>query len=124
MKVSLAQLQTIGMSPIFGMKMPAATSYKFSKLAKVLQEEMKTFDEERKKLIEGHNGVINEEGTQYSFKPEDAKPFADAMAALMEATVEIGHHFPLSLDAIGGVELSPADLMQLEPLFDVEEMVN
>ena len=59
MQLSLLQAQAmIGTpqfpgSPIFGMKnLPTKISYRFTKLAKKIQNEFKDFDEERQKLIE------------------------------------------------------------------------
>jgi len=122
MDITLLQARNIVNSQIFGMKLPVATSYKFSKLLKILQSDMQLFEENRKKLIEDHHGVLSEDKMQFTFAPEDIKPFNDDVEALMASTVDIGRNFPVKLESLGpAIELTPADLFQLEPLFDVPE---
>ena len=122
MDITLSQLLSIINSPIFGMKLPTATSYKFSKLAKILSAEAQHFNEVRMALIEEHSGVLSDDNSQYKFDAENAPLFSKELEALLATTVDVGHHFPMKLEALGSsIELSPAELMQLEPLFDIED---
>lgn len=115
--LSILQAQKIITSPIFGMRLPVAVSYQFTRLAKVLQAELRTMEEERGKLIEACGGVLNEDKTQYHFTPEQSPAFQQGINDLMAVTLSV-EHFPMDLGRLGAVELSPAELMQLEPLFD------
>lgn len=119
MLITLKQATDISSSPIFGMKLPPASAYKFGKLLKLLVAELATFDTVRAGLIEEHNGVLREDGLVYEFQPEDIKPFQTAIDAVLASTIDVGHHFPMSIESLGQIDLSPADFMRLDSLFDV-----
>jgi hypothetical protein len=102
------------------MRLRTDVSFKFAKLAKSLAPDLAIFDEERQKLIEECGGELNEAGTRWAFAVEKAPAFNAGMKALGEVTCEIGPHWPMKLSSLGAVELSPSELMQLEPLFDIE----
>lgn len=121
MLITLAQASAATTSSIFGLKLPVAVSYKFAKLAKLLQAELQGFGEARKTLIEDHHGVLSSDGTQFTFAPEDQKTFGEAIKTLLDTTIEIGHHFPMKLEMLGSAELSAGDLLQVEFLFSVED---
>jgi hypothetical protein len=116
MLITINQAQNILNSPIFGWKLPPSTSYKFAKLVKTIHGEMATFDAERLKLIESHGGVMSEDKTRYDFE-DGGQAFNAAFADLLKTTVDIGCHFPMPIPE---VEFTPAELMGLEPLFDVD----
>jgi hypothetical protein len=117
--ITILQAQAIIASPIFGMRFPAiAVTHEFVKLYKVIQAELRTVDETRQKLIEECGGVLNEDKTLFTFTPEQAPAFQQGINDLMAVTFKV-ENFPMDLERIGSIELSPAELMQLEPLFDV-----
>jgi hypothetical protein len=122
MQITVLQARTMAFSPVFTMRMPAAISYKFAKLAKIVREEFKDSEEARNKLLQDHNGVLREEENRWVFLGSDGKKEDPEKLAAFEAewkqirdqTVEIGPHFPMPLPDL---PLSPDELMQLEPLF-------
>ena len=122
MQITLSQAQQILASPIFGKLLPVKVSFKFTKLAKVINEEMKLVDIERAKLIESCNGVLSEDKAQFTFTGEDGARFQGSMNALMENTVDIGPNFPMPIETLGEVvDLTPLELLPLEVLFDMPE---
>ena len=121
MQITLQQAQAIRGSFIFGTKLPSATGYKFQKLVKLLQTELQAMEAERLKLIESVGATKSEDGTQFVFTDDQAPLFNEGMRDLFSTTVDIGVHFPLPLEAVGNLEFTPLELMQLEPLFDMEE---
>ena len=121
MLITFAQASAATTSSIFGLKLPVAVSYKFAKLAKLLQAELQSFDESRKTLIDEHHGILSADGSQFSFAPEDQKAFAEAVKDLLDTTIDIGHHFPMKLEMLGTAELSAGDLLQVEFLFSTED---
>ena len=109
MQITLLQGQNILQSSIFGQKLPGAISYKFAKLAKLLQAEMETVESQRRKLIEEAGGTLPE-GGEASFQV--------AFKEVLDSPLEIGVHFPM---AVPNLEFAPAELIQLEPLFDMPD---
>lgn len=120
MNITVLQAQAISNSPIFGMRMAPAVSFKFAQLAKTLQAELKTADEERLKLILAHHGVLSEDKTLFSFPPEEVEGCNASMEALQSSHIEISGFWPMPLEKLGALELSPAELLALEPLLSVE----
>jgi hypothetical protein len=118
MQLTIAQAQLIIASPILGMRLPAAVSYKFAKMAKIIQGELQTYDAERMKLIEEFHGKLSKDEKKFEFSNEDEKAFNESIAPLLAETFDIGSNFPMALPDL---DLSPAELMQLDPLFDVPE---
>jgi hypothetical protein len=122
MLITLSQAQAINSSPIFAVKLPTAVSYQFAKLGKVIAGELKTFGEEQMKLIKTCNGVPSETDPNYfTFSPDTAPAFQIGMTDLLSAEFDIGGTWPMDLAKLGAVELSPAELMQLDPLFTIPE---
>lgn len=119
MQLTLLQAQQIIQSPVFGIKtLPTKTSYRFAKLAKKIQAELKDFDEARQTLIASCNGILSEDGQQFVFAPTDAPAFAKGMTELLEETFDLDPVWPMPLDDLGPVDLSPADLLILDPLIN------
>ena len=118
MQLTLLQAQQIIQSPLFGINtLPTKIAYRFTKLARRIQGELKGFDEARQKLITECNGVLTEDGSQFNFSPTDAPAFAQGMNDLMGEGFDLESIWPMPIDELGQVELSPADLLILEPLF-------
>lgn len=116
MKISIEQARVIMQSAIFGEKLPAATSFRFARLGKTLVQEMETFNAERVKLIDRCGGVLNEDGTQYTFSPENAPTFQDGFKSLVSVEIDIGDAFPIPVKDLGEASFSPNDLALIEPL--------
>ena len=118
MQLSLLQAQQIISSPIFGLKtLPTKVSYRFGKLATKIQAELKDFDKARQELIESCHGILSEDKTNFTFSPDDAPVFSKGVQELFDETFELESVWPMPIDMLGNVELSPADLLTLEPLF-------
>lgn len=120
MQITVEQALTAQASSIFATKLPAATSYKFAKLAALLQKELVIYEETRRKLIEDCGGVLSEDKSQYSFDKEAQAKFNAEFPALLATPIDIGGHFPLPMSSLGNVELSPLDLMRVEVLLAEE----
>ena len=121
MQITLEQLLELGTSPIFAAKLPAATSYKFAKLGKLIQREMETYEQVRQKLIEEHHGVQSADGSKFDFSDEDMLAFKAALKSLLETQVEIGIHFPLKIASLGDTcTLTPQELFAVEPILSEE----
>ncbi len=121
MQITFAQAQAIMASPIFAMKLPTTTSFHFARLGKLIMGELKTFEEERQKLIAACNGVLSEDKTRFDF-PEATQPaFTIGMRDLLQTAFEIPAFWPMALAQLGPVELSPNDLVQLDPLIQAPE---
>lgn len=127
MHITLAQAQSIMGSRIFAEKLPPAVSYKFAKLGKLLVGEMQTMEEERKKLLVSMGAILpagaeklppNAPPVEYQFPKGNKAEFQAAFKELTESTVDIGCHWPME---VPNIELSPLELMALDPLFDVPE---
>ncbi len=118
MQITLLQGQNILQSSIFGQKLPGAISYKFAKLAKLLQAEMETVESQRRKLIEEAGGTLPEGSNQYIFPEGGEASFQVAFKEVLDSPLEIGVHFPM---AVPNLEFAPAELIQLEPLFDMPD---
>jgi hypothetical protein len=120
MQITIEQAIAAQASSIFVTKLPAATSYKFAKLAVLLQKELAIYEETRRKLIEDCGGVLSEDKMQYTFDKDAQDKFNAEFPALLSTTIDIGGHFPIMMSALGAVELSPLDLMRVEALLSDE----
>ena len=115
MKLKIQQIQGILSANIYDKPFPARASFSLARLAKTLTAELTIFDTERQKLIEKHNGTLNEDQTQYIFSGDDSTAFAKDMTELLETEIEVSFE-PMSIEALGDVTLSPNDLTLIDPL--------
>lgn len=120
MKITIRQAQNISNSPIFGKTLPVSVSYKFAKLGKALIEELKMVNEHRHKLIENCGGVLKEDKTQFTFSNlDDASKFQTEINELLDIEIEVPFE-PVPVDKLGSIELTPNELLMLEPILVME----
>jgi len=116
--LKLGELKGIvnGLNEITGEKLPVKTAYRFTKLAKTIQSEAKTYEENRMKIIE-KNCNLDEKGKmvivdgQYDIK--DKQNFAKEFYELSNIDIEIDFS-PISINDLGDTKISPNAMMGLE----------
>lgn len=120
MKIKLSDMQGILGSSIYNKALPVKTSFALSRLVKKLSSELQTFEDERQKLIEKYEGKISEDGSQYTFTPENMKEFSKEVSDLLACEIDVAFE-PLTLESFGNVDLTPNDLLMIAPLMKDEE---
>ena len=115
MKVKISDMQGVLTSSIFNKSLPVKTSYALAKIGKLFSEELKTFEEQRMKIIQDHNGKLTEDGSKYEFTDEERDVVDKAINELWNLEVEVAMD-PISIAGFGSTELSPNDLSLLSPI--------
>lgn len=92
-------------------KMPAKVAYALARNIKQMNEELKTFDETRVKLLE-ENWKMDPETSQYKVPPEDQKRWQDMYANLIESEVKIDPYM-IKLSLLDSVELTPGEMLAI-----------
>ena len=88
------------------------TAYKLSRMIKVLNEELQTFEESRQKLVQQYGEV--QEDDSIAVKEDNIEAFNTELADLLTAEIEVGCE-PISIDEFAdGVEIKTAELMMIE----------
>jgi len=115
MKVSLFEIYSSVsvLNKLVDLALPAKSSYKFVKIMKKFNEELKMMEDERQKLInkygeEKEGTVIVLDGNRETF----LKEFGD----LLETQIDVDWD-PISIDSLGNVELSVAEITKIQFLF-------
>lgn len=93
--------------------MPAAVSYRFSKILGRTMEELAAIDKEHLELVKKHGEPVKDSPETFKVKNECAEEFRKEFAQLMEVEVEIAADKIALPDTVG---ISVADLNALEPL--------
>lgn len=114
MKISLLEIKSLesSLSKIFDKDINVKTAYRLGKLLKRLSEEMSVMEAGRIKLVNKY-GAENEETKQVTVPQEKTADFYKEFNELMRMEVEIDFE-PISLDALGDIQLSAADIMRLD----------
>lgn len=115
MKVSLFEIySSVGvLNKLVDLPLPAKSSYKFVKIMRKFNDELKILEDERQKMInkygkEREGTVIVEEHNRELF----LKEFGD----LLETQLDVDWD-PISVDSLGDVELSVAEITKIQFLF-------
>ena len=116
MKVKLFEIynSVSVMNKILEAQLPAAVAFQLTKLLKTLNEEVKTIEEQRVKLVTKH-GETGENQTvtvPESKKQEFLKEFAD----LLDTEIDLNWN-PLPVDKFEGLNLSTNDMLKVSFLF-------
>lgn len=112
MKIRLEQIYTMtaGLEAICQKQLPIAMTYKFLKLSKSIRAEGKTMEEARQQLVK----TYSTDGQKVD--DDKVEDFQKEFTELMKQEVEIDWH-PISIDSLGDIEMTVAELSQIEMLF-------
>ncbi len=83
-----------------GYRMTGKASYSAGKLARLCLEAAKDFEAARLKLIEKHEGKLNDAGKEYIFPTADAKAKMEAEFAELRETEETIEVTPVAFEAV------------------------
>ena len=110
MKVKLAVVVSASeaMGRLASQAMPASTSFRIAKNLKVVQSELESYDETRKKLIEKHgkDGEISPDSKNW-------EKFIDEMNELLGTEIDLKID-KIKQSTLSKVEVSPADLLSVD----------
>ena len=115
MKVSLFEIQSSVsvLNKLVELPLPARSSYKFVKIMKKFNDELKTLEDERQKLIVKYGQEVH---GNYTVSEENREQFVKEFTELMETQLEVDWD-PISIDSLGSVELSVAEITKIQFLF-------
>ncbi|MBA3241160.1 MAG: hypothetical protein H0T60_08025 [Acidobacteria bacterium] len=113
MEVSLSQLVDArpALARLMSQPAPAPLAFSLTRVAKAVEAELDTYDETRLKLCRCHGMLVKEE-THFEFTPENRAAFDVEYQALVQTSLNLPVN-GLKLDALGGLQISAADLMRL-----------
>jgi len=95
--------------------MPIRTAYRLSKFSKKMGDDLRTFDEQRKKLVEKH-GTKDEKGENFKVEQENMEAFRKEIAEVAEVKTEIDME-PIRISELGtDIQVTPADLALLDKI--------
>lgn len=120
MKITLEALQAAkpALEALLNTTMSIGTSYKVSKFIKTINEELKTFDELRLKILNDVGCTQNEDGTQYIVPEDKQAEFSAKCRELFAIEVSL----PEKIDLTGeNINITPKMLMDLEPFIIIRE---
>ena len=100
--------------------MPIRTAYRLSKFSKKMGDDLRTFDEQRKKLVEKHGDLVEKQGNKdeknFQVKPENIEAFRKEIAEVAEVKTEIDME-PIRISELGAdIQVTPADLALLDKI--------
>jgi len=105
---------------LMDLKLPIKKAHKVYSLAKVINEQREFFIKEEKKLIEKFNAEIMEGGGIRFQNAEEQTGFIQEHDALMNYEVSGLEVVTLNFDDLGDAEFTPAEIMQLEGVINLE----
>ena len=97
-------------------------AFKIARLARELDKEMQTFNQEKQKLFDKYgekdeNGKLVIENNIIKFPPENMQVINDELNALLDTELEINAD-KLSIDTLDQFELTPQQMMNVEMFFE------
>ena len=115
MKVSLFEVYSSVsvLNKLVDLALPAKSSYKFVKIMRKFNEELKMLEEERQKLI---NKYGQEKDGVVTVEEKNKETFLKEFGDLLETQIEVDWE-PISIDALGSVEISVAEITKIQFLF-------
>ena len=102
------------MNKVLETPLPVSVSYHLGKVFKSLNDELKSVEEQRIKLVEKFGS--KEEGKEVSVSDENKEKFLKEFSELLETSVEI-EWTPLSVSKFDNIQLTVADLSKISFLF-------
>lgn len=100
-------------------RMPAKVAYALAKNIKQMNEELKTFDETRVKLLE-ENWETDPKTSQFKIPPEDQERWNTMYNDLIESEVKIDPYM-IKLSLLDSVELTPGEMLAISWMVAEEE---
>jgi hypothetical protein len=115
MKVSLFEIySSVGvLNKLVDLALPAKSSYKFVKIMKKFNDELKMLEDERQKLI---NKYGEEKDGVVSVLEKHKEDFLKEFSELLETQIDVDWD-PISIDSLGNVELSVSEITKIQFLF-------
>lgn len=98
-------------------------AFKIARLARELDKEMRTFNEERQKIIQKYgskdeNGeLIIDENGNIKFETANLEEINQEFSSLMDTELEINAD-KLPMDSIDEFEITPQEMLQIEKFFE------
>lgn len=109
---------------MMNMAMKSRVAYQIARLARELENELKTFENERMKLIQKYgekdeNGDLKtDENGQYTIPKDNIKEFGDESNELLETKVELNVN-KIKLEDLD-CELNPGQILRIMPFVEEE----
>ena len=108
---------------IMGQPFKGALAFKIARLARELNKEMETFNEQRRKLIDRY-GIKDENGNlktdengNISVEPDKIAEFNEEFTTLLNTQIEINAD-KLPIDRIDDFDITPQQMLNLEMFFE------
>jgi hypothetical protein len=116
MKVKLVEVynSVSVMNKILDAELPASVAFKLTKLLKSLNDEIKSIEDQRVKLVSKH-GQKDENGS-VSVSESNKEEFIKEFSELLSTEIEIEWE-PVSVEKFDGLNLSANDLLKVGFLF-------
>jgi hypothetical protein len=121
-KITLEELLEIhqSLSTFITIPLPAKYSYRFQKVAKILQSEWNDFKKNHDNLIRKY-GKPNAENTQIQVTPENLANYAKERNEMMSKVISFDFE-PIPISLVADSKLSVQDMAALEKFF-VDDLV-
>lgn len=114
---TLGQLKdaSLALKHLISQPLTARTAFELGKLIKVVNSELATLEETRRKLIAQHGGILSEDKSHFDFAPDALLAFEQAFRELVqtEASVTIIPITRAELEKLD-VRLSVEDILALD----------
>jgi len=124
MDISYRQLAEMSgsLNNLIKVEMLAKFAFRFSKVAKLLQEELKNLNEQKEELIRKYGDEIEtEQGIGMQVSQENSEKFFEEWNGVLDETISVSFS-PIPISAIGNSNVTIADMALLEEFFlDDEE---
>lgn len=118
MKVQLkdAVAMAIGGDVLGELQLEFDVSYWISRISRKCSSEYKTFEETKKKYIEKHKGILNEETMRYEFENKDEEDkYSDFIEKTLSVEIEIADINQLSKDKFKDIKFTKRQMDILFP---------
>lgn len=107
-------------------QLKAKTAWQVSKVLKLAEEEMQTFNDTRMEVLKKYaekdeNGeLITDENNNCKIIPEKISEFNDELTELLDNEIELNVN-KINIDDLGDIDFTPAEMNALEAFIDFEE---
>ena len=98
-------------------------AFKIARLARELDKEMKTFNEERQKLLQRYcvkdenDELKTDDNGMVRVEPDKTNDFNEEFSSLLETEVEINAE-KLSMDSLDSFDITPQQMISIEKFFE------
>lgn len=122
MKIKLEALQGAkpALEALLQTDMSITSAYRFSKLIKAINVELKNYDEMRIKVLQDLDCPLNADGTHYDLPADKQAEFIQKIQELLDLEVDID--FPGKINISGEtINVSPKMMIDLDPFITLGE---